>query len=393
MGRTLRACCLAAMFAASATAQQSTSSVPTPTSSVASSVTSVPSSSITVSPESTMGIPLSLWSVATSLLTHYFPSTTITNVRSLDWPSVMVIGTKTYTVHTSHTKTPSPAKATGTAHTTHTGAAASDIGSKATVNNSHQLGDKTLSIVIGVVVGVVALAIMGIIFFCLHQRKKRTGSLFLRRQTPSPRMWTPPTDDPEHYGNVSYVTAGAAHHDRQPKMPQVSVMQQRGPTPPLNMHPAAMYDSSSRSTSNDDPFLTPMERSTAELDSHHVQHAELDHQEPAQRRSSTSIRDSRPPTPFSPLMMSQMPGPSQRPQLHVNPFASTEDREAEDVISPILPSKSPERRYSPIVHYPSWDEVNDFNFSGNERGKAPVNDGSDAYRSHRERKSGRYELA
>ena len=208
--------------------------------------------------------------------------------------------------------------------------------------------------------------------------------------------WSPPHEDTENFGTVSYVTTGGVPYEQQPKLPQVTEVQRGGNTPPLNMHPAVLA-SSSRSTSDDNPFFTPQERSTTqlhEIDGEAIQHAELDHGEPAQRRSSSSVRNSRPPTPFSPLMMQQMPGPSQRPQIHVNPFASAEDREAEDVVSPIVPTRSPERRYSPIVHYPSWDEVSEFNFSDDERAaRAQAADGGDGYRRVRERRDGRHELA
>jgi FtsZ-interacting cell division protein ZipA len=261
------------------------------------------------------------------------------------------------------------------------------------------MGDKTLSIIIGVVVGVVALAIMGILIYCLHRRRRKTGTFFLKRWSPSPTSWRPPHDDTENFGNVSYVTAGPPYeqqrpmYERQPKLPRVSVMQRRN-TPPLDMHPAVLHEQSSRSTSDDNPFLTPQERSTAELGGREIQPAaELEHQGPAQRRSSSSIQNSRPPTPFSPLMMQQMPGPSHRPQLHVNPFASAEDREAEDLVSPIVPTRSPERRYSPIVHYPSWDEVSEFDFSGDERERRRNYDGGDGYRPTREQRDGRHELA
>ena len=294
-----------------------------------------------------------------------------------------------------------PAKSTGTdggkTHTATTSStpAASNFGAAAKTNSKNQMGDKTLSIVIGVVVGCVALAIMGLIFFCLHRRRKRTGSFFLRRWTPSPTGWRPPHDDTEHFGNVSYVTGGVPY-EQQPKLPQVTEMQRRGNTPPVNMHPAVLA-SSSRSTSDDNPFFTPQERSTAqlhEIDGQAIRHVELDHGDPSQRRSSSSVGNSRPPTPFSPLMMQQMPGPSQRPQIHVNPFASSEDREAEDVVSPIVPTRSPERRYSPVVHYPSWDEVSEFNFSDDERAaRAQAADGGDGYRRVMERRDGRHELA
>jgi hypothetical protein len=46
------------------------------------------------------------------------------------------------------------------------------------------------------------------------------------------------------------------------------------------------------------------------------------------------------------------------------------------------PSRSPARRHSPMVHYPSWTEVSEFNFSG----ESDLSDGN--MRAHRSRSSG-----
>jgi hypothetical protein len=99
---------------------------------------------------------------------------------------------------------------------------------------------------------------------------------------------------------------------------------------------------------------------------------------PYHRNSQDSIQNSRPPTPFNPLMMMTTAAGANKHtdkqreymqiQQHHNPFSSPEDEEADDVVSPILPSRSPERRHSPQVHYPSWSEVSEFDF-GNGRGK------------------------
>ncbi|KAK1033828.1 hypothetical protein LTR33_016667 [Friedmanniomyces endolithicus] len=57
--------------------------------------------------------------------------------------------------------------------------------------------------------------------------------------------------------------------------------------------------------------------------------------------------------------------PLHLPPPNHNPFASPEDEdEMTDIVSPIIPARSPERRHSPMVHYPSWSEVSSFDFAG-----------------------------
>lgn len=62
--------------------------------------------------------------------------------------------------------------------------------------------------------------------------------------------------------------------------------------------------------------------------------------------------------------------------------------------APVVPSKHPNRRQSPLVHYPSWDEVEAFSFS-NER-QVHVHGGlqqKDEDNHRRESAVGRVELA
>jgi len=107
------------------------------------------------------------------------------------------------------------------------------------------------------------------------------------------------------------------------------------------------------------------------------------------------------------------------PPARNNPFASPEDHEVaaqeamarheaaeeeDDIVSPILPSRSP-RRNSPLVHYPSWGEVSEFDFSGQhesaggrrrdqrEYSDSSNSSGGDGYRRQRESVIGRTELA
>ena len=385
--------CLIALLLSTAaaqrsTARRSTTQTPSPTSLQS-------SSSVTQSPEpsTTYEAIESIYSLATSLLTKYYSSTTITNLASLSWPGTLVIGQTTYTVH--HPGNPAPTdsgKTTATHSPTPTA-----IGSEAAKNPHETMSDKKLGIILGVVIGCVALLVMAVVFFCLWRRRRNSGSFFLSRRSPSSLSggsWIPGRRSPQPFGTTTYVSGGTPAGQREPKLPQVSVMQRRN-TPPMMMHPA-LHEQSSRSTSDDNTFYTPRGSTTRlnhhEIDGQEIQHAtELDHHEPSQRRSSSSIRDARPPTPFSPMMMQQPPLPVMKPRLHVNPFSSPEDAEADDVVSPIAPTRSPERRYSPMVHYPSWDEVSEFNFSGDESDRRE--DGGDGWRPRRERKVGRYELA
>ena len=285
------------------------------------------------------------------------------------------------------------------------------------------MGDKKLGIILGVVIGCVAFAIMGVLFCCLWRRRKNTGSFFMNRRTPSALSrtfsgdsWRPRgANQRPDMGTVSYVSGPLSPWDE--KHARMAVMPQRK-QPTMNTHPAYLTNHSSGSTSEDNPFFTPQERSNAQLGHHeldaghhheleagqiHQDQAELEHDEPSSRsRSSSSIRQSRPPTPFSPMAMLSMAGPSHPPQSHHqpfyqhqnhNPFSSPEDEEADDVISPILPAKNPERRHSPMVHYPSWDEVNEFDFSGGGR-RQPAEDGRDGWRPTRGASIyGRHELA
>jgi len=77
-------------------------------------------------------------------------------------------------------------------------------------------------------------------------------------------------------------------------------------------------------------------------------------------------------------------------------------RETDDVISPIMPpARNPERIHSPMVHYPSWSEISEFDFSGDGRrrnsmrGQYSFDHDDDGWRPVRGRDSivGRHELA
>lgn len=190
----------------------------------------------------------------------------------------------------------------------------------------------------------------------------------------------------------------------------------------MSQHPAfaaVRRADSSRSTSEDNPFYTPAERPDAQLGyEHDIEQGPYDphpvglsQEGDARPRSSTSLQAAgdRPSTPFSPMEMmgfgarSHVPSQverqdfAQQPEPVANPFTSPEDREDEDVISPILPAKNKERRYSPMVHYPSWSEVSEFDFHDEGRRVRNTNSAdthfTDSWHASRERLDGRYEMA
>lgn len=68
-------------------------------------------------------------------------------------------------------------------------------------------------------------------------------------------------------------------------------------------------------------------------------------------RQSTSDH---PPVPD----IKHIPSPSS-PPISPGPRGSSQD----NLTSPLVPTKNPQRRLSPMVHYPSWNEVQDFDFS------------------------------
>jgi hypothetical protein len=113
------------------------------------------------------------------------------------------------------------------------------------------------------------------------------------------------------------------------------------------------------------------------------------------------------------MMQASMSSPPQT----TNPFVSDYDEDAaqrqrltqpepeayegDDLVSPMQPpSRSPARRHSPLVHYPSWSEVSEFDFTGEAdigdrsvRAQRSRSSGGDGYRRDRESVVGRTELA
>ncbi|KAK0361746.1 hypothetical protein LTR94_022107 [Friedmanniomyces endolithicus] len=337
---------------------QTSSSAPTLTSSGQSTIT--PASSVNAASSST-NEPLALWSEARTLLSSYYPSTTLTQVASLTWPSAVVIGSSTYSV---------PPKSTGTPVTS---VLAESTTAATPVASQGMRSDEKLGVGIGVAVGAVALIVLGLIFCVLHKRRKASGTFFKRRPTPSVsdsdvEAWRSPMSRQTSTRSYGPSRDWMQQYNRMSEAPVAGVQ-----PPPMAMHPAFVHQHSSRSTSEENPFFTPSESPDYSMT------GAVSTLTPEPQQQPRSV------TPFSPAMMStswaqrmhddpqhQNPyhnqyhnEPLHLPAPNHNPFASPEDEdEMDDIVSPIIPARSPERRHSPMVHYPSWSEVSSFDFAG-----------------------------
>ncbi|GAB7348473.1 hypothetical protein MBLNU459_g6885t1 [Dothideomycetes sp. NU459] len=337
----------------------------------------------------------SLISGAESLLSSVYPSSSITQVASLTWPTAVVIGGSTYSVGSSSTApssfvtSSSISSSVTNSKLVQTSAAAEATSTVQPNHSGTNRADKRIAIVVGVVLGCVAFAVFGFLVWFLHRRNKRTGTFFRHRpSSPSEseiHEWRSPTSStsqfPEKYANMS------------------------APPPPMPLMTARHWSNGEttspmdRSGSSSNPFYTP-----------HESHAELA-ADSSRRNSIRSIHElrgdgprqqsdnNRPPTPFSPAaMMAMASGPvspispsdehqnhtffrpqqqqqdyravfDQRPHDPRNPFAHEDDYDDEDDdddnvfdTPPRIPTRSPKRNSSPVVHYPSGPELSTFDF-------------------------------
>lgn len=341
-----------------------------------SSSTSNTPSSTSISSSSTMAgrgsyttavVPLYLYKAVESFLDD-FPSTRPNYFTAQSWPSTLVIGTATYGLQ---------AKAVTKASTQSSRSATATDGSQRTSDDpSHnQNKDKRLSIILGVVIGFVALGLMGVLFWFLARRKKKAGSFFMRRSSPSTS-----SSHSRRLAGLGTVSQAVSR----PAKERTMSTSQHGESALLR--PPHLHHQSSRSTTDDMPFHTPLEepadkKNQQALDDQRAELARIIRGKSAYPQSSSTAKEIGRPPPFSPesLHQAQPPTPPNR------------NRESDHIVSPISPSKSFERESTSIVHYPSMDEVNDFDFAGDGR-KGGVG-GQKGWHPARQRIDGRHEMA
>ena len=389
-------------------------------------------------------VPIELWGIANSLLSTYYPSTTISNVASLTWPSVVVIGSSTYT-RDPPTTSPSTLATSSSSSQDVSQPETSDISTSTSIAGdaepsetpeepaaASQPRDRTLGIALGVVFGVLALGLMVFALLCVHRRQKKHGGIGLfpsrRRRVGSPtdsevgawrarhpHMGLVAATVTTATGPMSQVGRNDSSNNRPPRewVERYNRLEDQQ-TPPAHLHPAFMHhrhNDSVGTMSESNSFFLPAERDQPQRqDAGLVRYNEQNEYHPGypkskpgfnvttapyrseedetrrsqsngMRRSSSFSsgrrseddeyddvdleRNSRPPTPFSPMMMLQtslppfqqnpqqqtylnsqaQPRPQDRPRSpqqqnqphpssnrYSNPFTSTEDTYASEEI-------------------------------------------------------------
>jgi hypothetical protein len=170
------------------------------------------------------------------------------------------------------------------------------------------------------------------------------------------------------------------------------------------MQPGAAQDPVPPSMSEENPFYTPEERqsSTSSRDNNASGEgiavgAEVEPDNVGQRRPPMSEHTAY--SRDSPWPTAQHPGSPNREDmlLRYQPsqpnYPSRSDEEEVEVVSPLAPiTPFDPTRPAPMVHYPSWSEVSDFDFAvGN--GTSSERKRVTGWHPWRERRDGRYELA
>ena len=421
-------------------------------------------------------VPGWLGSVAESLLSEYYPSTTITNIASITWPGTVVIGGTTYTLprpseatsaeatsgfpsptvnpttspkfktsarpmtsqplsthvtptssstamssetsKSSSARTPSETTTTASSRKTSSTPTTSSTSMTSTTasnrptqtntsdaaNNSDIAKDQKIAIILGVVLGIAALSVLLFAFLCLRRRRNKTGSYFKHRRSHTP------TDS--EIGSEIGSPRGQDWTSHDPDDPSLGLMggATHGPSsstryPPMATHPNYTQLSNPQGRMDQNPFLTPDERAAAGWNHNYPNPQEtggtvagirgggdspksptqtgriprkpVGSSPPIPRKPDPSFyqRSNRPPTPLDPLL-SAPPADSSPRRFS---FEEDHDDEEDDVVSPMVPPKNYMRRNSPVVHYPSWAEINSFDFTSNGHGNGYSNGYSNGY--------------
>ena len=310
----------------------------------------------------TAAVPLYLYSMVEALIRD-MPSSAPTKHASLTMPTKLVIGTATYEMNMeksdSHTTKPSSSLSR----------ASPSNPARSSANKSHvhdQENDKRLGIVLGVVIGSIAIAMMAILFWCLARRKTESGSFFMRRSSPSVS-----SRGSQRFGGCGVATL--------PIMSQTNSTKQYDDHGAALLRPSLHEQRSSDSGRSYRPFYTPLEHPSALQGSH-------DRRKSLQQGSASVLRDARPSMPFSPDSIRQTNKLPRRPVPQSSTYATANRQGNKGLVSPISPSDS-----TAMPRWPSLDEVSDFDFVGNSA-TAERQERSMAWQPANERVHGRHEI-
>lgn len=350
----------------------------------------------------------SLLELANSILTSAYPSTVITDIATLEWPSSTTSSDPTTTpIESSTSSTSEPTEAARTPE-----------------DDSADGGGVSLGLILGIVFGVVALLLI-LLAACLYRRrrsKKRQGS---GTETPSDdgsdllRMHRGRREFPEKYNTIP---APPPPRTASPQFNRYSADEntlknpftQTSPVPATSIHPAHRNESAVRDWAQSSPYYAPHLHSTPPMSSA----PPLPHQSSG---SSGSSRDSGYYGHSRDGQIAELPGnqpphqgnyPSKR-QSFENPFTSpayrvrsqsntsisrrpvakdsvtsltrrSDNRLSSQLVSelseessepnvapgtPYVPPRSPKRRSGTYVHYPTVSETSDFDFGFNNQGE------------------------
>lgn len=230
-------------------------------------------------------------------------------------------------------------------------------GSDATENNlSKGHNDETVAIAVGVVIGVVALALMFFIFWLTWRRRKRTGTFARYEDSVDGSSAALQPRQMAQSGSASGLTAlPDMSQAKYAPGPAIMVHQPTAPATPAGsrsltgaaapaalvapaviapredtLRPPAAPRELSHASSTTDPFYTPLEQPSIS----HLNQSELNALKAQSRQDSISSE------------------------------SAYEDEEGSDTLSPLESVRAPERKNSRNLLYPSSGEADAFDFAG-----------------------------